>query len=101
MQLNYFLECVEKRISHALAWNVDDSQHSQPQLAAAAEHLCKAQGAKRARPKLAYYFGISIESDLDLLADVAVTAEFIHGASLLHDDVIAPMLYAALQDRSG
>ena len=88
MQLKYFLECVEQRISQALAWNIDDSQYPQPQLAAAAEHLCKAQGAKRARPKLAYYFGISIDSDLDLLADVAVTAEFIHGASLLHDDVI-------------
>ena len=88
MQIKTFLECVEQRISQSLAWNIDDSQYPQPQLAAAAEHLCKAQGAKRARPKLAYYFGISIDSDLDLLADVAVAAEFIHGASLLHDDVI-------------
>ena len=43
---------------------------------------------KRARPKLAYYFGLSVNSDLDLLADVSVVTEFIHGASLLHGDVI-------------
>ena len=46
-----------------------------------------ASGAKRARPKLCYFWAL-LELDFDRLVDVAVTAEFIHGASLLHDDVM-------------
>ena len=84
----FFIQEVETRIDRALSWDTTSSHSDMPTLAAAARHLCLAPGGKRARPKLAYYFGLSVESDLDLLADVAVTAEFIHGASLLHDDVI-------------
>jgi heptaprenyl diphosphate synthase len=83
-----FIEEVEKRIDRALAWDNLSSYSDMPTLAASARHLCLAPGGKRARPKLAYYFGLSVDSDFDLLADVGVTAEFIHGASLLHDDVI-------------
>lgn len=83
-----FIEEVENRIDKALTWDRKSSYSDMPTLAAAARHLCLASGGKRARPKLAYYFGLSVDSDLDLLADVGVAAEFIHGASLLHDDVI-------------
>ncbi|MEC7983955.1 MAG: polyprenyl synthetase family protein [Myxococcota bacterium] len=83
-----FLEKVEDKILQSLSWDKEASWSDQPALAAAAQHLCMASGAKRARPKLCYYFGLSVETDFDRLVDVAVTGEFIHGASLLHDDVI-------------
>lgn len=83
-----FMDIVEQRISAALSWDSAASWSDMPTLAAAARHLCLAKGAKRARPKLCYFFGLSVEADFDLLADVAVCGEFIHSASLLHDDVI-------------
>lgn len=57
-------------------------------MAAAARHLCLAPGAKRARPRMVHLFGVAVDADPDGLADVSVAAEFIHGASLMHDDVI-------------
>jgi heptaprenyl diphosphate synthase len=83
-----FLEVVEHRIDAALAWDEQASWSERPALAAAARHLCMAPGAKRARPRLTYYFGLALDADVDLLADIAVAGEFIHAASLLHDDVI-------------
>jgi heptaprenyl diphosphate synthase len=83
-----FLNQVEAQIISSLAWDKEASWSDRPTLAAAAQHLCMAPGAKRARPKLCYFFGLSVDVDFDLLTDVAVTGEFIHGASLLHDDVI-------------
>lgn len=83
-----FIHTVEKRIVTALDWDNEASWSDKPALAAAANHLCLSNGAKRARPKLCYFFGLAVEADFDLLADVAVAGEFIHSASLLHDDVI-------------
>ena len=83
-----FLNLVEEQIISSLAWDKEASWSDRPTLAAAAQHLCMASGAKRARPKLCYFFGLAVEADFDRLVDVAVTGEFIHGASLLHDDVI-------------
>ena len=83
-----FLNLVEDQIISSLAWDKESSWSDRPTLAAAAQHLCMASGAKRARPKLCYFFGLAVDSDFDRLVDVAVTGEFIHGASLLHDDVI-------------
>ena len=57
-------------------------------MTAAARHLCLAKQAKRARPRLVHMFGVAIDAPADPLADVAVAAEFIHSASLMHDDVI-------------
>lgn len=54
----------------------------------AASHLSLAKGAKRARPTLAYLFARSFNLSNKQLVDIAVAAEFIHTASLLHDDVI-------------
>ena len=78
-----FLDQVEDKILQTLSWDSQASQSEAPQLVAAGQHLCLAPGAKRARP-----FGQALNSDDSLLMDVAVTVEFIHGASLLHDDVI-------------
>ena len=88
MNKDNFIDIVEQRISTALSWDEQASWSDMPTLAAAARHLCLARGAKRARPKLCYFFGIAVNSDFDLLADAAVCGEFIHSASLLHDDVI-------------
>ncbi len=55
----------------------------------AARHLCLAGGAKRARPWLVQAFGEAVgAAEEDDLVNVAVAAELIHGASLLHDDVV-------------
>ena len=83
-----FLAEVTNRISTALSWDEEASGSGLPIMAEAARHLCLAPGAKRARPRMVYMFGLAVEAELDALADIAVAAEFIHGASLMHDDVI-------------
>lgn len=57
-------------------------------LAAAARHLCLAEGAKRARPQLTYAFGEALAVPREASLDIALAAELIHSASLLHDDVV-------------
>lgn len=58
-------------------------------LATIAEHLCFSDHAKRARPLLCVYFHWLFNNELSPdLVKVAVAAEFIHAASLLHDDVV-------------
>ncbi|HXW60874.1 MAG TPA: polyprenyl synthetase family protein [Myxococcota bacterium] len=58
-------------------------------LAAIAEHLCLSDHAKRARPLLVLYFHWLFSGEVaPELVKVAVAAEFIHAASLLHDDVV-------------
>ena len=54
----------------------------------AARHLCLGGGAKRARPRLVFAFGEVVGTKAEGLIDVAVAAELIHAASLLHDDVV-------------
>lgn len=56
-------------------------------LLVAARNLVHA-GGKRARPWLTFAFGDAAGAPVDGLLDVAVSAELIHAASLLHDDVI-------------
>ena len=52
-------------------------------------HLCISGQAKRARPLLCLYFHWLFEDSVkEDYVDLAVTAEFIHAASLLHDDVV-------------
>ena len=53
----------------------------------AARHLILGSG-KRARPLLVKIFGTTLGLDDTQLIDVAVAAELVHGASLLHDDVV-------------
>lgn len=83
-----FLAEVEHRIDTALSWDTEASWSDLPVMADAARHLCLAGEAKRARPRMVYMFGLAVQADPDALADIAMAAEFIHGASLMHDDVI-------------
>lgn len=53
----------------------------------AARHLCL-DGGKRARPVLVKVFGETLGVSSEKLLDAAVSAELIHAASLLHDDVV-------------
>lgn len=57
-------------------------------LRAAAGHLCLAEGAKRARPRLVHAFGQAVDAPRERLVEIALAAELIHSASLLHDDVV-------------
>jgi octaprenyl-diphosphate synthase len=49
---------------------------------------CFCSGGKRARPRLVWCVGRAVGAPHDALLDVAVAAELIHAASLLHDDVL-------------
>lgn len=64
------------------------SSYPKSTLAAAARHLCLAEGAKRARPQLTYAFGEALGVPDAASLDIALAAELIHSASLLHDDVV-------------
>lgn len=57
-------------------------------LPAAERHLCLADGAKRARPRLCLLFGEAAGAPEDGVVDAAVAVELVHSASLLHDDVV-------------
>ena len=83
-----FLEDFEQHIENILRWDEKSSFSAEPTLFAAARHLCLAQGGKRARPKLVYFFAKSLQQFGSQVMDIAACAEFIHNASLLHDDVI-------------
>ena len=85
---NHFLEKFEQHIDEVLTWDAQTSHSAEPTLFAAARHLCLARGGKRARPKLVYFFAKGLGLFQPEVLDIAVTAEFIHNASLLHDDVI-------------
>jgi octaprenyl-diphosphate synthase len=82
-----FLEGVEEQIRGALGLQEPEPGAEPDLLLSAARHLCIA-GGKRARPRLTLYFGQAARAPERALADVAVAAEFIHAASLLHDDVV-------------
>ncbi len=86
-----FLSCtsarIEKRLTEAFCPSVDD--HAISALLNVCRHLCQSSSAKRARPLLCYYYWLFEKEDFGPeLVDIAVAAEFIHAASLLHDDVI-------------
>lgn len=54
-----------------------------------ARHLCVAPSAKRARPLICLYYHWLFNDDIDdRIVPIGVAAEFIHAASLLHDDVV-------------
>ncbi len=54
----------------------------------AAERLCIASNAKRIRSDIVYCFGSALNISEKKMIQIAVAAELIHAASLLHDDVI-------------
>lgn len=54
----------------------------------AARHITFAGSAKRARPQLCERFGAIVGASRQSVTNVAMAAEWIHTASLLHDDVV-------------
>ncbi|QDG54404.1 polyprenyl synthetase family protein [Persicimonas caeni] len=84
-----FVESVEHRLRTALAPQASGNAADRI-LSEASQHLSLAQAAKRARPRLLLYFARAVGADEmnAALVDVAVVAELIHTASLMHDDVI-------------
>lgn len=79
------------RFESHLKRTLHDPHHDKrkpPVLMVASRHLAFAGAAKRMRPLLVDHFGASVElADRHRLA-IATSAELIHTASLLHDDVI-------------
>ncbi len=70
--------------------HVDDRTITPNQVATIiARHLCAAPSAKRARPRVCFYYHSLFSNHEDeAIIPIGVAAEFIHAASLLHDDVI-------------
>lgn len=80
-----FLDAVDQRLREVLT--VGEADRGTETLVEAAQNLVLA-GGKRARPWLVHTLGSTLGAPQEPLVDVAVTAELIHAASLLHDDVI-------------
>ncbi|KFE70238.1 polyprenyl synthetase family protein [Hyalangium minutum] len=87
-ELSDFLGMVEQRIGAALVDGDAGPGVQGDPLMAAARHLVLGGGGKRARPMLVRLFGDAVGVPPDRLVDIAVAAELIHSASLLHDDVV-------------
>ncbi|MEW6434243.1 MAG: polyprenyl synthetase family protein [Myxococcota bacterium] len=79
-----FLEQVEASLRTQLG---GPSPRESDTLIQAARHLCL-NGGKRARPMLVKIFGDTLGVPSERLVTAAVSAELIHAASLLHDDVV-------------
>jgi heptaprenyl diphosphate synthase len=87
-ELSDFLGRVEQRLNAALADGDAGPDVKGDTLMEAARHLCLGGGGKRARPMLVRLFGDAAGVAAERLVEVAVSAELIHSASLLHDDVV-------------
>ncbi len=85
-----FISLVSHHIEDALSAQAPEGLEQSQMLLEAGKHLATAPGAKRARPRLVYCFGkiVGVEDRAEDLANIALSGEFIHGASLLHDDVV-------------
>lgn len=77
---------IEREVE-ALDWQVKDRFGSAPNLAAPAEHLLGA-GGKRVRPLLVSLLSRALDVPFEKLARCAVSAELVHTATLLHDDIL-------------
>ncbi len=89
MDQTTYLNRFEERLDAALTAQSPEGLEASQILLEAGRHLAKAPGAKRARPTLVRHFGHIVGvDDADALLDIAIAGEFIHGASLLHDDVV-------------
>jgi heptaprenyl diphosphate synthase len=87
-ELADFLQSVEQRLGCMLEDGDAGPDVKGDTLMEAARHLCLGAGSKRARPLLVRLFGGAVDVAPEHLVDVAVAAEMIHSASLLHDDVV-------------
>lgn len=83
-----FVGRVERRIAQVLEAGRPGSQDHSKVADDAAEYLSRASSAKRARPQLLSHFGEAVGVAEESLVELAVSAELIHTASLMHDDVV-------------
>ena len=77
---------IEKQVE-GLDWQVNDRFGTTPAIAAPAHHLLAA-GGKRVRPLLIALLGRALDVPFEKLASCAVSAELVHTATLLHDDIL-------------
>jgi octaprenyl-diphosphate synthase len=85
--LTGFLARVEDSLGKCLV-DAPEADGGRDTLMGAARHLCMGGGGKRARPLLTRLFGQVVGADEEALVEVGASAELIHSASLLHDDVV-------------
>lgn len=86
-----FLKTVNDLIDDRLTINAtsDIECEGEQMLIDTCRHLCVSEHAKRARPLLCLYYNLMLSDDITVgLANISVAAEFIHAASLLHDDIV-------------
>jgi len=89
LDLSGFLDQVEDGLHDILQDpQSSDGQPDAGTLIRAARHLCIGAGGKRVRPLMVRLFADACGAPRQHLVDVAVAAELIHSASLLHDDVV-------------
>jgi geranylgeranyl pyrophosphate synthase len=79
-----FLTQVEQKLAERL----ERPPGTRDTLMAAARHLCLLPGGKRGRPILVHTFAEALGVSGAPVLEIAVGAELIHSASLLHDDVV-------------
>lgn len=78
---------IDKRLT--LAHSLTSSGFSDHLLKLSCRHLCVSDNAKRVRPLLCLYYHWMHDAHIDpVFLNIGVAAEFIHAASLLHDDII-------------
>ncbi|MFT3836194.1 MAG: polyprenyl synthetase family protein [Myxococcaceae bacterium] len=82
--LTRFLTQVEARLNERLS----RPPGTRDTLMQAARHLCLLPGGKRGRPILVHTFAEALGVTGEPVLEIAVGAELIHSASLLHDDVV-------------
>ena len=87
-----FLEATEARLVSVLSHGSGDVGQSDT-LLNAGRHLCIGSGGKRVRPTMVHLFGLAAGAPEVGLLNVAVAAELVHSASLLHDDVVDAGMY--------
>ena len=83
-----FLAEVERALQASLDDKPGHLAHGSETLGTAARHLTLGSGGKRVRPLLAHLFGQVCGLPEAQLVTVGVSAELVHTASLLHDDVV-------------
>lgn len=87
-----FLQKVNELMSQKLSESEEAMAQVSPQMALkrACAHLCIGDSAKRIRPLMCLYFYLlNHEEPLPMdLVKASVAAEFIHSASLMHDDIV-------------
>jgi octaprenyl-diphosphate synthase len=89
LDLSAFLDEVEEGLNGALQEpTCSDGAPDGGTLTRAGRHLCVGAGGKRVRPLMVRLFADACGAPVEDLVTVAIAAELIHSASLLHDDVV-------------